>query len=190
MRRWIAVGSLVGGLVALLWIPSAALAGAGCHGEPTLQHDATGSEGATVSMVDACFDATITSVDPGARITFVNEDSATHNVGGMGWGHYEDMSEGDTYTARFDDAGIYPFACSYHLGMTGAIVVGDGTGAGNGLSVSGTPPMLDPLDAVPSAAAAPRSDVAWVAAAAAGGIAVGATAAFVLGRRFRRPAAS
>jgi len=32
-----------------------------------------------------------------------------------------------------------PFACSYHPGMTGAIVVGGGTGAGNGSAVSVEP---------------------------------------------------
>ena len=52
-------------------------------------------------------------------------------MGGNAWGHFEDMIEGDAFTVRFDDAGIYPFACNYHPGMTGAIVVGDGKGAGN-----------------------------------------------------------
>jgi plastocyanin len=180
MRRWIVVGSLVGGIVALLWIPTAALAGAGCHGEPTPQHDATGSEGATVHMVDSCFDATVTNVDPGTEVTFVNEDFATHNVGGTGWGHYEDMSEGDTYTATFDEPGIYPFACSYHLGMTGAIVVGDGAGAGDGLPVSTTPTELDP---VPNRVATPRSHAPWIAAAAIGGLAVGAAGRSVFRKR-------
>ena len=32
----------------------------------------------------------------------------------------------------FDEAGTYPFACSYHPGMTGAIVVGDGKGVAGG----------------------------------------------------------
>ncbi len=31
---------------------------------------------------------------------------------------------------------MYPYACSYHPGMTGAIVVGSGSGAGNGEAVS------------------------------------------------------
>ena len=40
------------------------------------------------------------------------------------------------FTATFDEPGVYPWACWYHPGMTGAIVVGDGTGVGNGESVS------------------------------------------------------
>ena len=82
-------------------------------------------------MVDACFTATVTTVDPGTPVTFVNrDDGITHNVGGHQWGQFEDMLQGDAFTVSFDEAGIYPFACTYHPGMTGAIVVGDGKGAG------------------------------------------------------------
>jgi plastocyanin len=187
MRRLIAVGMMTGGLIALLWIPTAALAGGGCHGDAT-QQDATGQDAVTVVMQDTCFQASITTIDPGTDVAFVNEDQGiSHNVGGVLWGNYEDMNFGDTYTATFDEAGVYPFACSYHPGMTGAIVVGDGKGAGNGLAVSSTPPELDP---VPADAAQPRSDVRWVAAAAVGGLAVGAASAFAAARRLRRPTAA
>ena len=187
MRRLIALGMLAGGLIALLWIPTAALAGGGCHGDAT-QQDATGQDEAAVVMQDACFQASITMVDPGTDVAFVNEDQGiSHNVGGVLWGNYEDMNFGDVYTATFDEAGIYPFACSYHPGMTGAIVVGDGKGAGNGLGVSTTPPKLDP---VPAATAAPRSAVPWIAAAAVAGLAVGAASAFAAARRLRRPTAA
>ena len=187
MRRWIGVGSLVGGLVAVFWLPGAALAGGGCHAGAT-QQDATGEDEATVVMREACFEASVTTVDPGTDVAFVNQDEGiSHNVGGVLWGNYEDMHFGDTYTATFDEAGIYSFACSYHPGMTGAIVVGDGKGAGNGFAVSTTPPKLDP---VPSAAPTPRTDVPWIAAAAVGGIAVGAGAAFAAGRLLRRPTAA
>jgi hypothetical protein len=39
------------------------------------------------------------------------------------------MYAGDVFTTKFQAEGIYPYACMYHLGMTGAIVVGDGEGA-------------------------------------------------------------
>jgi plastocyanin len=186
MRRWVAGGSLVGGLVAVLWLPSAALAGAGCHGDPTPQRDGTGNEEVTVRMVDACFDATVTSVDPGARVTFVNDDFATHNVGGMGWGHHEDMLERDTYSATFDEPGIFPFACSYHPGMTGAIVVGDGNGAGAGWTVLNDPidPVADTAKAAPVADAGSRSPLAFVAIGILGtALGAGISAAIPLLRR-------
>jgi plastocyanin len=110
-----------------LFVPAApAVAGGGCHSGPTQ------GEGDTVELKDACFTPSNLTIDPGETVTFVNLDEMTHNVGGNLWGNYEDMLRGDTFTATFDEPGIYPYACSYHPGMTGAIVVGDGTGVGNG----------------------------------------------------------
>lgn len=132
MRRVMLLCMIAATATIVLGIPSVALAGGGCHDGVT-RNDATGEKTATVRMIDACFTATVTTVDPGAPVTFANTDlGITHNVGGNQWGHFEDMIEGDAFTVTFDEAGIYPFACNYHPGMTGAIVVGDGKGAGSG----------------------------------------------------------
>jgi len=117
-------------MIALLFPAAAALAGGGCGS------GATQGEGDTVELKDACFTPSILRVDPGDSVTFVNLDDTTHNVGGNRWGNFEDMNLGDAFTATFDEAGVYPYACSYHLGMTGAIVVGSGAGAGNGEKVT------------------------------------------------------
>jgi plastocyanin len=129
-----------------------ALAGGGCH-EGVTQDDATGEDEATVRMFNACFEATVTTVDPGTPVTFVNDDiGVTHNVGGNQWGHFDDMIEGDAFTATFDDPGVYPFACNYHPGMTGAIVVGGGKGgAGSGEDVSIQPFEPAPKGVAPAA---------------------------------------
>lgn len=190
MRRTIVATAVAAAALALVGMPGAALAGGGCHAGAT-QQDATGQDEAIVRMVDACFEASLTTVDPGTDVTFVNEDvGISHNVGGTLWGRYDDLYEGDTYTATFDDPGIYPFACSYHPGMTGAIVVGDGKGVGNGLSVSTTPPKLDPVDVEPiTPVAATSSSAPWLLLAAIGGLAVGAVAAgSVIGARARKTA--
>jgi plastocyanin len=189
MRRTIAAAAVLLGALAVAGIPAAALAGGGCH-EGATQQDATGDDEAAVRMVGACFNASVTTVDPGTDVTFVNEDAGTtHNVAGMQWGNFEDMSEGDTYTATFDEPGIFPFACSYHPGMTGAIVVGDGTGAGNGLSVSTTPPDLGPVDTSATPVASTASTTPWVALAAIGGVAIGAAATIAVRRTSKTPAA-
>ena len=165
----------------VLGLPTVSLAGAGCHGGATHQ-DETGEDEATVEMVDACFSASVTEVDPGTAVTFVNLDEGiTHNVGGTLWGNFEDMYTGDTYTATFDDPGIYAFACNYHPGMTGAIVVGDGTGVGNGMEVTTTPPELGPVSTStvtgrPVAATA-SSPAPWIIAGIAG-LGIGAAAMF------------
>jgi plastocyanin len=168
--------------VLVLGLPTSALAGGGCHGGATHQ-DATGDNEATVEMIDACFSASVTEVDPGTAVTFVNLDEGiTHNVGGNLWGNLEDMYTGDTYTATFDDPGIYAFACNYHPGMTGAIVVGDGTGVGNGMDVTTTPPELEPVSTstvtTSEPVAAEAASPAWIVVAGLGGLALGAAVAF------------
>jgi plastocyanin len=139
MRRGMLLCVIVGAATVVLGMPGAALAGAGCHTGAT-QADESGEKEATVRMIDRCFTASVTKVDPGIPVTFVHEDPKTvHNVGGTEWGYYGEMTKGDVFTATFDDPGIYPFACSYHPGMTGAVVVGDGIGAGTGWTVSVDP---------------------------------------------------
>ncbi len=128
--------------VAIVGMPAAS-AGGGCHSGVT-ENDAGGQDAVTVRMVDACFTATVTTVDQGAPVTFVNMDEFVHNVGGNEWGHFEDLHGGDAFTVSFDDAGTYPFACSYHPGMTGAIVVGDGKGA------AGSAIAVEPFEPAPT----------------------------------------
>jgi plastocyanin len=152
-----------------------ALAGGGCHAGVT-----TG-DGDTVEMSDACFTPTSLHIEPGDAVTFVNRDPITHNVGGNLWGHLEDMARGDAFTATFDDAGVFPYACSYHPGMTGVIVVGSAVGAGNGERVDVAPFVA--AEPVPATTIAPDTTLAaattplretsspaigWIAAGAAG----------------------
>jgi hypothetical protein len=121
-------------------------------------------------------------------VTFVNRDNFAHMVGGTGWGHFEDLHGGDTFAATFDETGIYPYACIYHPGMTGAIVVGSGAGAGNGQAVAAAVETASsPAAAIEVRAAGAETDDApagWLAAGAIG-LAIGVVAGFAL-RRPRR----
>ncbi|HET6792492.1 MAG TPA: cupredoxin domain-containing protein [Actinomycetota bacterium] len=162
MRRGMLLCTIVV-LAAVVGMPGVASAGGGCHGGVT-QNDATGEEDATIEMVDACFTATVTTVDPGTPVTFVNMDEFVHNVGGNQWGHFDDLHEADTFRVSFDEAGTYPFACSYHPGMTGAIVVGDGKGAGNGAGIA-----VGPFEA-------PRPETVTRVVTASGGVSAASVA--------------
>jgi plastocyanin len=160
-----------------------ATAGGGCHSGVT-----TGT-GDTVEMLDACFTPTTLRIEPGDEVTFVNLDPVTHNVGGNLWGHLDDMAEGDAFTATFSDAGIYPYACSYHPGMTGAVVVGDGSGPGNGEQVTVAafePPAASPEVEIRTVEAGSSgegpSSAGWIAAGAVG-LAVGLGTGLLLRRR-------
>src|SRR5262245_28963523 len=160
-------GILAAAFLAILIVPAVpAAAGGGCH------TGATQGTGDTVEIVDMCFTPNALTIQPGDSVTFVNTDPMIHNVGGTLWGSYDDLKPGDTFTATFDQPGIYPYACSYHFGMTGAIVVGNGVGAGNGETVrvsSFAPPQPSPVVEVRtvSQASSPAPvAVGWIAGAA------------------------
>jgi len=130
-------------LLALLVLPAVpAGAGGGCHG------GVTQGTGDTVELIDACFTPTTLRIEPGDSVTFVNEDSFVHNVTANLWGHFDDLEQGDSFTATFGEDGVYPYACTYHPGMTGAVVVGDGDGPGSGAAVIGRVVHLHVSDAV------------------------------------------
>lgn len=155
------------------WVSSAS-AGGGCFHEivPT---DGTGD---TVAMTGNCFEATVLHVDPGTKVTWVNEDSYTHMVIGVGgtWGTFEELAEGDSVSYRFDENGVYLYSCLIHPGMVGAVVVGDGSGDAG----------LDPAAVVPLPKAAPPAadSVAATTQTTADGdskVALGAAIAGLLG---------
>ena len=106
------------------------------------------------------------------------------------WGYFEEMNEGDAFTATFDQPGIYPYACAYHPGMTGAIVVGSGNGAGNGETVSVEPlvqpqasPVVEVRTVTQDSGSAPVA-IGWIVGAALG-VAIGLGIGFVLMKRAR-----
>jgi plastocyanin len=172
-------------LVLLLIPPLPASAGGGCHS------GVTQGTGDTVEMVDACFTPTTLRIAPGDEVTFVNTDGFTHNVTANLWGHFDDMDQGDAFTATFADEGVYPYACTYHPGMTGLVVVGDGDGPGSGVVVAAAafdePPPPSPvveIRTVTQETSAAPVTVGWLLGGAIG-LAVGLGIGVL--RRRRRP---
>jgi plastocyanin len=179
--RMIRAGLVVAtvGLVALVPLGTTAVAGGGCHTGPTQ------GSGDQVNMVKACFTPSVLRVDPGTEVTFTNKEPLVHNVSAAyEWGHYEDMLQGDSFTATFTEEGIYPFACNYHPGMTGAVVVGDGQGPGSGVVVGTTSSSEREPKAAPVAASseAPSTAVGWIGGGLAG-LLLGAVLAWTVRRR-------
>jgi plastocyanin len=113
-----------------------ASAGGGCHATGP-----TTGQGDTVELLDLCFTSTVLYVEPGTDVTWTNDDPTGHNIVGVAgtWGDPElTLYQGDTVSYRFDEDGVYPYACWIHLGMIGAVVVGDGVGTDLGAVVPGT----------------------------------------------------
>jgi plastocyanin len=129
--RALLAGAILAGVVTA---DTPASAGGGCHTGPTQ------GTGTTVGLKDACFTPSLLRVAEGSTVTFTNLDPFVHNVSGSLWGHYDDLRPNTTFSATFDRAGIYPYACTIHPGMTGVIVVGDGVGPGNGAVVTSVSP--------------------------------------------------
>lgn len=172
---------------AALWGSSGiAAAGGGCHSIPTA------SRGDAIDIVDLCFVSTVLHVEPGTEVTWTNQDSITHDVVGVGdaWGDPGlSLLPGDEISYRFDEDGVYPYACWLHPGMVGAIVVGDGVGAG--LAAVAATSAGDPgsADGASSPLVQSGSDAAtWVLIAAAGVVLGALTGAFAVAMRNRRKA--
>lgn len=112
---------------------SPAVAGGGGCRELTAERDATGD---TVVMKGYCFAPTVLRVQPGTKVTFRNTDEAVHQVNGIAWGSSGSVARDALTEQKFDQPGLYPYACILHPGMVGVIVVGDGkfTGVASGVS--------------------------------------------------------
>lgn len=117
------LGGLAGGLFSS---PAMAGGGGGC-GQP-----ATDARGGSVEVSESCFVPTVLRAEPGQDITWTNRDEAPHVVAGanVAWGSFEQFLRGQSVTYRFARAGVYPYVCSLHPGMVGAVVVGDGDSPG------------------------------------------------------------
>lgn len=125
---------LLGSLVAagLLLIPVAAapfaLAGNPCYHEFVVP-DVTAAAATEIQLQPCAFEPTISVVQAGETVTFRNSTADTHLVTGANaeWGD-RDIQVGahQSIAYTFDEPGVYPYACTIHPGMSGAIVVGDG----------------------------------------------------------------
>jgi plastocyanin len=168
----IRIGVVVVAVSAALWGGSGvASAGGGC------MHSTgpTTGRGDTVELQDMCFTSTVLSVEPGTDVTWINRDPMGHNVVGVGgtWGSLDlTLNQGDTVSNRFDEEGVFPYACWIHPGMIGAIVVGDGVGTGLAGVVPGSGSDAGSPASTEGAAAPVAQDgtvdttVIWIAGAA------------------------
>lgn len=119
MRRGIALTTLI---LATLAIAAPGMAGAGGRGGCP---DGFGEQShPEVSIADNCFISTIARIGIGDTVTWTNDDAWPHDIFSpvfTGTGPFS-----DTYSYRFDEPGIYPYLCTIHPGMIGAVVVGEG----------------------------------------------------------------
>lgn len=186
MGRCIRLAVLAAGLASMLLAGAGpASAGGGCHRAESGGQDE--GSGTTVEMRENCFGPTVLRVEAGSEVTFINRDDVVHRLDGVGWASESPLAPGDRTTQRFDRPGTYPFTSMLHVGMSGAVVVGDGRGAGRVVEVApATVLAAAPAPPLPAPSEGAGPGVWWFPAGAA--LALGAWAAG--GARARRRPAS
>jgi len=97
--------------------PPAATMGTPAAGE------ATGT-GAAVEIKDFAFNPPMLTVPAGTTVTWTNNDTSPHTATASD-GSFDsgNLSSGQSFSFSFSTPGYYSYACQYHAGMTGTIVV-------------------------------------------------------------------
>jgi plastocyanin len=132
--------------------PALASGGGGC-GRPL-----TDRSGVSVAVKDFCFSPTVLRLRAGQSVRWTNRDPFIHTVLGANglWGSFEELGPDQSVVYRFDRTGVFPYACTVHTGMVGAVVVGRAPALGSGSGViapviSDTSTSDSPVAALPVA---------------------------------------
>jgi plastocyanin len=89
----------------------------------TSSSSSSGSANA-VDIKNFAFNPTDTTVKVGQKVTWTNEDTATHNVvSDDGTFKSKDLGQGDTYEFTADKAGTFSYVCTYHPQMKATLTV-------------------------------------------------------------------
>ena len=118
MRRLTVLVIIIG--AALIPVATAGAGGGGCH------RDQSDAQSNTIRLDANCFTPTVARVAVGDTVTWTNGDGWAHNVYSSGFDGSAELNAGDEFAKRFDAAGVFPYVCTLHPGMMGAVVVGNG----------------------------------------------------------------
>ena len=168
-RRSVALAFVFAVVAGVALVPGAAGAsgGGGCGGPVT---DEAGTE---VEISEFCFTPTILRAAPGDTVTFTNLDRSPHTVLGANgvWGSYDAMKRSVEATYEFAEPGVYPYVCTWHSGMIGVVVVGDGAGGAIDTTTADGPVIAAELAG--GRADPPSGPGSWIPMAAVVGLIVG-----------------
>ena len=79
---------------------------------------------ASVDIARYCFGPIVARVEVGETVTWTNRDAALHNVFSAGgdWGWDSSIGpNGGTFSTTFTSPGVYPYVCTIHPTMAGAM---------------------------------------------------------------------
>ena len=82
----------------------------------------TGVSGATVDIKGFAFEPSTITVTNGTTVTWTNRDSVSHTITGDNFDSGS-ISQGNTCSQTFNDAGTFSYHCSIHPNMKGTVIV-------------------------------------------------------------------
>lgn len=179
LARIVAASALI--VMPGLWLTAAPLVSAGdpCYHDFTMPASTT-EQAIQIKLMPCAFAPTVTQVAVGSTVTFFNGPDFAHLITGanQAWGSRDtEVRPGATVSYTFAKAGVYPYACAIHRGMSGTILVGDvaaGTSAATTAGAAGTG-AATPADTAGTA----MDDVVVGAIGLGAGVLLGAAAVFV-----------
>jgi plastocyanin len=91
----------------------AVLTAAGCGGADPLESEPVATT--EVSLPKSYkFEPAVIEVDPGATVTWTNEDSFTHTIRFDGEDETAELEPGETFEREFTEAGSFHYVCTLH----------------------------------------------------------------------------
>lgn len=116
----------------MFFIASLALSGCSLYGnnqtvaprpaQTARQPEVSTNNAITVNIENFSFNSSSITVKKGATITWINNDSAPHGIKSAGF-NSEILSQGQSFSFTFNEAGTFSYSCSVHPSMTGQIIV-------------------------------------------------------------------
>lgn len=112
---------ILASLVVLFVLTVAILTTTGCGGNTASN---TTSRTANVTIANSAFDPANLTVKVGAKVTWKNDDSVSHQVSSTDGKFIGPvMKPGSSWSTKMPQAGTFQYFCSIHTNMRGAIVV-------------------------------------------------------------------
>ncbi len=90
--------------------------------QQTQQQTTQQIEETAVSIANFSFEPGSLKVAPGTKITWTNNDSATHQIKSDTFSS-NPLAKGETFSVTLNNPGVYNYSCAIHPTMKGVIVV-------------------------------------------------------------------
>jgi plastocyanin len=111
------------GAVAIVLLSDDATGGASASSASSAQPQSAATGAVTVDIADFKFKPVDVTVKAGAKVTWVNRDSAEHTATAAGGFDTGAIVKGAKKTETFAKPGTYAYICAFHPFMKGTVVV-------------------------------------------------------------------